>query len=94
MKRKADTSEHGAPDVSNSEDNAPKKPRAAAKGKAKASPNEQDWPEYFQSVSASMVPLSCSWHLIWLECAKLFKVTFLLFYIPGLHVVERFILDL
>jgi hypothetical protein len=63
MKRKANTSEHDAPDIgtmlSNSEDKAPKtrKPRAAAKDKAKASHNEQDWPEYFQSVGRGLTSI-------------------------------------
>ena len=61
MKRKANAPDHDAPNIatmpSNNEDKVPKKPRAAAKGKAKVSHNEQDWPEYFQSVSRGLTSI-------------------------------------
>jgi hypothetical protein len=57
MKRKADASQRDVSNIgtiSSNEDKAIKKPRATTKAKAKALQGEQDWPEYFQSVSASM----------------------------------------
>jgi len=55
MKRKADTSQRDVSNIGTSnEDKGVKKPRATTKAKAKALQGEQDWPEYFQSVSASM----------------------------------------
>jgi hypothetical protein len=58
MKRKADTSQRDVSNIgttsSSNEDKGVKKPRATTKAKAKALQGEQDWPEYFQSVSASM----------------------------------------
>ena len=63
MKRKADStsgldidaSESDSGTICNNEEKAVKKPRATTKGKAKASQNEQDWPEYFQTVSESTI---------------------------------------
>lgn len=63
MKRKAASDEHVAL-ISNNEDNGPKKLRAA-KGKVKMSQNEKNWPDYFQSVSASMTSIQeCASHLM------------------------------
>jgi hypothetical protein len=60
MKRKAE-SESDVPNIgtifNSAEDKPPKKP----KGKAKASQNEQDWPEYFQTVSESTISFRDSW---------------------------------
>jgi hypothetical protein len=54
MKRKAGTSECDVPNIGVTSSNKAKKPHATITGKAKVFQEEQDWPEYFQSVSASI----------------------------------------